>query len=79
LEGVSSVFVTHRLRDAFTMANEFLGYQGGSLQYLKEEESNVCLTNTRFLMLKDGEIIFDGVDEEIRRTQDAYIHRFLFA
>lgn len=77
LEGVSSVFVTHRLKDAFTMANEFLGHQNGVLRYIKEEEGNLCLVNTRFLMLKEGGIIFDGVDEEIRRSKDEYIRRFL--
>lgn len=79
LEGVSSVFVTHRLRDAYTMASEFMGYQDGALRFLKEEDAHLCLFNTRFLMLKDGEIIFDGVDEEIRQSRDSYIRRFLDA
>jgi phospholipid/cholesterol/gamma-HCH transport system ATP-binding protein len=77
LEGVSSVFVTHRLKDAFTMANEYLGHQNGILRYMKEEENNLCVVNTRFLMLREGEIIFDGVDENLRQSQDEYIQRFL--
>ncbi len=77
LEGVSSVFVTHRLKDAFTMANEYLGHRDGVLRYMKEEESNICLVNTRLLMLKDGEIIFDGVNEEIRKSPIDYVRRFL--
>jgi ABC-type transporter Mla maintaining outer membrane lipid asymmetry ATPase subunit MlaF len=47
------------------------------LRYVKKEEQNLCLVNTRFLMLKDGEIIFDGVDENLRQSQDEYIRRFL--
>ena len=77
LEGVSSVFVTHRLKDAFTMANEFLGYREGRLCYFKEEENHLCLLNTRLMMLREGEIIFDGFDEEIRKSQDEYILKFL--
>lgn len=77
LEGVSSVFVTHRLKDAFTMANEFLGYREGRLCYIKEEERQLCLLNTRLMMLREGEIIFDGFDEEIRKSQDEYIQKFL--
>ncbi|MFN8006557.1 MAG: ATP-binding cassette domain-containing protein [Terriglobia bacterium] len=77
LEGVSSVFVTHRLKDAFTMANEFLGYHEGTLRYMKEEENSLCLVNTRLMMLREGEIIFDGFDEEIRKSQDEYIKKFL--
>jgi phospholipid/cholesterol/gamma-HCH transport system ATP-binding protein len=76
LEGVSSVFVTHRLKDAFTMANEFLGYRNGKLCYIKEEDY-LCLLNTRLMMLREGEIIFDGFDEEIRKSPDEYIQKFL--
>ncbi len=79
LEGVSSVFVTHRLRDAFTMAREFLGIRNGRIEYLTEEESQVCLINTSFIMLREGQIIFDGVDEEIRNFKDEYVRRFLFS
>jgi phospholipid/cholesterol/gamma-HCH transport system ATP-binding protein len=77
LEGVSSVFVTHRLKDVFTMASQYLGHQNGLLRYMTEEQGNICLFNTRLLMLKDGEIIFDGFDEEIRQSQDPYIRKFL--
>ena len=77
LEGVSSVFVTHRLRDAFTMANEYLTYKDGILHYSREEDDQVCLINTRFLMLREGQMIFDGADEEIRKSKDEYIQRFL--
>ena len=76
LEGVSSVFVTHRLKDAFTMANEYLGHDHGTLRYVTDEESRLCLVNTRFLMLREGEIIFDGVHENLRRSQDEYIRKF---
>jgi len=27
-------------------------------------------------MLKDGDIIFNGTDEELRNSKDPYIHRF---
>ena len=77
LEGVSSVFVTHRLKDAFTMANEFLGHRDGKLRYIKEDENYLCLLNTRLMMLREGEIIFDGFDEEIRKSPNEYIQKFL--
>jgi len=77
LEGVSSVFVTHRLKDVFSMANQYLGHRDGVLRYMTEEEGNLCLVNTRLLMLRDGEIIFDGFDEEMRRSRDQYIQEFL--
>ena len=77
LEGVSSVFVTHRLKDVYSMANQYLGHKDGVLRYMTEEEGNLCLINTRLLMLRDGSIIFDGFDEEIHQSGDEYIRRFL--
>ena len=77
LEGVSSVFVTHRLKDVFSMTNQYLGHKDGVLRYMTEEEGNLCLVNTRLLMLREGSIIFDGFDEEIRQSQDEYIQKFL--
>jgi phospholipid/cholesterol/gamma-HCH transport system ATP-binding protein len=77
LEGVSSVFVTHRLKDVFTMSNQYIVHRDGWLHYRSEEEGNLCLINTRLLMLRDGEIIFDGFDEEIRQSRDEYIQKFL--
>lgn len=77
LEGVSSIFVTHRLKDVFSMSQEYLGHHDGALRYMTEEEGSLCLINTRLLMLRDGSIIFDGFDEEIRRSRDEYIQKFL--
>jgi phospholipid/cholesterol/gamma-HCH transport system ATP-binding protein len=77
LEGVSSVFVTHRLKDVFTMSNQYLTHHDGWLRYGSEGEGNLCLVNTRVLMLREGEIIFNGFDEEIRQSRDEYIQKFL--
>jgi ABC-type transporter Mla maintaining outer membrane lipid asymmetry ATPase subunit MlaF len=35
------------------------------------------LINTKFIMLKDGNIIFSGTDEELRTSNDPYIQKFL--
>jgi hypothetical protein len=59
------------------MANQYLGHKDGVLRYMTEEEGNLCLVNTRLLMLREGSIIFDGFDEEIRQSQDEYIQKFL--
>jgi phospholipid/cholesterol/gamma-HCH transport system ATP-binding protein len=34
---------------------------------------------TRFAMLKDGDIIFEGDAEEIRTTDEAYVREFIDA
>ncbi len=37
----------------------------------------LCLINTEVLMLRNGKIIFSGKDEQLRKAEDPYIHRFI--
>src|SRR5437870_6457710 len=76
IKSVTGVFVTHRMRDAFTLATEYATNGGRKISF-HTEDNFVCIANTRFLMLRDGTIIFEGPDEVLRRSKDEYIKRFL--
>ena len=76
LKGVTGVFVTHRMRDAFTLASQYATNGNGDVRFHPEGQ-DLCIANTRFLMLRDGRIIFEGPDEILRRSEDPYIKRFL--
>jgi len=76
IKSVTGVFVTHRMRDAFTLATEYASNGGRQISF-HTEDNFVCIANTRFLMLRDGTIIFEGPDEVLRRSKDEYIKRFL--
>jgi len=76
IKGVTGVFVTHRMRDAFTLASQYANNDNGSVQF-HHEGQDLCIANTRFLMLREGKIIFEGPDEVLRRSEDSYIKRFL--
>ena len=76
IKSVTGVFVTHRMRDAFTLATEYATNGGRQISF-HTEDNFVCIANTRFLMLRDGTIIFEGPDEVLRRSKDEYIKRFL--
>jgi phospholipid/cholesterol/gamma-HCH transport system ATP-binding protein len=76
INNVTGIFVTHRMRDAFTLASEYATNGGGHVKF-HNEDNFLCIANTRFLMLRDGKIIFEGPDEELRRSRDEYIKRFL--
>jgi len=76
LKGVTGVFVTHQMRDAFTLASEYATGDNGNVEFRREGQ-DLCIANTRILMLRDGKIIFEGPDELLRRSEDAYIRRFL--
>ena len=77
LEGVASIFVTHDLESAMTLASEFAEALPNGEVVFKSEDQDLCLVNTRFLMLKDGGIIFEGSDESLRSADDSYIQDFL--
>ncbi len=55
-DGVSSILVTHQLRDAFNVARTI---------------------GTEFLMLREGQVRFEGTADELRASEDPYIREFL--
>ena len=76
LEGVSSIFVTHRLEDIKLMSSSYATINESGEVEFQEEKGNMCLVNTRFIMLKEGRVIFSGTDEELWSSSDPYIHDF---
>lgn len=79
LEDVSSIFVTHRLDDIKLMASSFFTVGEEGDVEIQREEGRLNLINTRFIMLKDGKVIFSGTDEQLWAEEDPYIREFLRA
>jgi phospholipid/cholesterol/gamma-HCH transport system ATP-binding protein len=77
LEGVSSVLVTHQLRDAFFVAEHAAVRNGQKITFERAEGGKA--NQAEFIMLKDGGILFEGNAAELRETarHDAYIRSFL--
>lgn len=75
LENVSSILVTHQLRDAFYVATHEATNDGGKIQVSPADEEK--REEAEFLMLKDGVIAFEGTAEELRKADDPYIRAFL--
>ena len=77
LEGVSSIVVTHQLRDAFFVAEHMAVRSGEGLRIEKSPPRKA--DEAEFIMLKDGRIGFEGNASELRETaaRDPYIQAFL--
>jgi phospholipid/cholesterol/gamma-HCH transport system ATP-binding protein len=77
LEGVSSVLVTHQLRDAFFVAEHAASRVGNEIVFEKAEHDKA--QQAEFIMLKDGRIHFEGNAGELRElaSRDEYISSFL--
>jgi phospholipid/cholesterol/gamma-HCH transport system ATP-binding protein len=77
LEDVSSIFVTHEMNNLEYLTSEYaVVNEAGEVVFEKEGEK-LCLINSKVLMMRDGEIIFSGTDETLRKAEDPYIHKFL--
>ena len=77
LEGVSSVVVTHQLRDAFFVAEHAATRNGKEIRFDRADEGKS--DQAEFIMLKDGGILFEGNASELRAEAktDDYIGSFL--
>jgi phospholipid/cholesterol/gamma-HCH transport system ATP-binding protein len=71
----SALLVTHRLQDAFTMATHQFDKKTNQLQALPRGQ--YCDVPMSFLVLRDGEVIFDGDIHALAHTQDEYIREYI--
>jgi phospholipid/cholesterol/gamma-HCH transport system ATP-binding protein len=72
---VSSLLVTHRLQDAFTMATHYFDRTDNKMKPLPPHARTEVPFS--FLILRDGKIIFDGDVKELRETRDEYIREYI--
>jgi phospholipid/cholesterol/gamma-HCH transport system ATP-binding protein len=75
IEGVSSILVTHQLRDAFFVACHRATRHDARVQIESADQQKS--EEAEFIMLKDGGIIFEGPAGELRRSSEPYLQRFL--
>jgi phospholipid/cholesterol/gamma-HCH transport system ATP-binding protein len=73
LEHVTSIFVTHQIRDAFYVARHEAVANGGEV-----EIRDSATERARFLVLHEGRIFFEGTGAELLAAHDAYLKEFLF-
>ena len=76
LEGVTSVLVTHQLRDAFQVAQSFTMIKDGRTVYNRIDDLDV-LVGTEFIVLNRGEVVFRGPQRELWATDEPYVRKFL--
>jgi phospholipid/cholesterol/gamma-HCH transport system ATP-binding protein len=71
----SSLMVTHRLQDAFTMASHYFDRDQNKMLPIPEGYDRDV--NVRFLMYRDCKIIFDGTANEMLQNRDPYVREYL--
>jgi phospholipid/cholesterol/gamma-HCH transport system ATP-binding protein len=76
LDGVTSILVTHQLRDAFNVARTFAWRQDGEFVFNAVDDLRI-VGGAEFLMLREGEVAFEGSAHELKSSRDPYIREFL--
>jgi phospholipid/cholesterol/gamma-HCH transport system ATP-binding protein len=76
LENVSSIVVTHQLRDAFYIATHTAARgKDGTIDIVQATADKA--DEAEFMMLKDARILFEGNAAELRASRDPYLQLFL--
>lgn len=77
-QGVTSLLATHRLQDAFAMANyRFDPASGRILHQSKEDDARETVGETTFIFLRDGRVYFEGGPQALLDSSDPYLKEFL--
>jgi len=71
----SSLLVTHRLQDAFTMATHQFDQRTSTLRALPHGQ--YCDVPMSFLILRDGKVIFDGDVRQLAHSRNEYIREYI--
>jgi len=73
----TSLLVTHRLQDAFTLATHRYDAGKGMVELPKDGPNHGIDDGTKFLMLNEGSIVFHGTTEELIHSDDPWIKEYL--
>lgn len=70
----TALLITHRLQDAFTLATHRFDAAQGKMAQIPDGALD---PSTRFLVLNEGRIVFDGDTLGLTRTEDPWLRAYL--
>lgn len=76
LEGVTSIVVTHQIRDAHYIAMHTALRTPAGVDIAEADASRS--SHAVFMVLHEGRIQFEGTAEQLLASKDPYLERFLF-
>ena len=70
----TSLLITHRLQDAFTLATHRFDAVAGHMVPIPHGGID---PGTRFLVINEGSVVFDGETEELAHTSDPWLRSYI--
>jgi phospholipid/cholesterol/gamma-HCH transport system ATP-binding protein len=77
LSGVTSLLATHRLQDAFGLANFVFEPKADRVVPVWEDGNGRHFAATNVLVIRGGEVYFRGETTELLKSEDPYLREFL--
>lgn len=77
LNGVTSLLATHRLQDAFGLANFLFDPKSGRVMPIWDDGDGRHFALTKVLVIRDAGIYFQGETTELLKSADPYLRQFL--
>ena len=74
VSGTTSLLITHRLQDAFTLATHRFDQATSHMEPIPDKGID---PSTRFLVLNEGRIVFDGSTQELVHTSDPWLKEYI--
>ena len=71
VEDTTALVVTHRYQDGNLVANFRYNSHSGTLEPSRQSDS------TRFMVMREGRLIFEGEQDELEASKDPYIGKFV--
>jgi phospholipid/cholesterol/gamma-HCH transport system ATP-binding protein len=77
LQGVTSLLATHRIQDAFGLANFRFDKNTNRVMPTGQNGARAEAPPTSILVLREGQIYFDGPADDVLHSSDAYLKEYL--
>lgn len=77
LRDVTALLVTHGIENVKFLASTYVYLDPAGNVVFATEGDDLCLINTKIMMLRDGRVFFYGSDEELFRSDEPYVRNFL--
>ena len=74
LKNSSSAVVTHRIQDGHLLANFRYNPESGALERVDGDAAGL---RTRFMVLQEGRVVFEGLEKEMEQSRDPYVTKFV--
>lgn len=75
-KNTTTVIVTHRYQDGHMLANFRFNPATGKIEPVGQDETHGA-SATKFLVLRDGRLVFEGTQRELEASTDPYVKKFV--